>query len=348
MKKVESTDPVATAKLGRMHGKRGRLGCCCFYDSSNSTQRRLITHPVEKTSFIVTKPHEYSEAEKHEQAQSLPAAESSRNINRESANIAQLRVSNMKLHGRDDHMKLIRSKLRELAKAKDVDEDEEDAAKYHVGEMILVSGTSGTGKSTLIRKGLGDHAAKCGCIFASGKLEDKLHSPLSAFSDAILPSMYIAVEHNKMGELSSGRLSISTMIRKESLNEFDNEDVEQLRRVLPGCAELLGTRRHSLVCPPSKADAAPLVRSGSGSKLGDVKRRMSLTLAGKESIAQMHYAVRRFLKIVCSQLKGVVLFIDDLQWSDTETLDLLKSIVLDEEIPSLLIVGAYREDEVPE
>eukprot|EP00984_Skeletonema_dohrnii_P005698 scaffold2011_cov137-Skeletonema_dohrnii-CCMP3373.AAC.1 len=138
------------------------------------------------------------------------------------------------------------------------------------------------------------------------------------------------------------------MIRKESLNEFDKEDAEQLRRVLPGCAELLGTRRHSLVCPPSRADAAPLVRSGSGSKLGDVKRRMSLTLAGKESIAQMHYSVRRFLKIVCSQLKGVVLFIDDLQWSDTETLDLLKSIVLDEEIPSLLIVGAYREDEVPD
>ena len=44
----------------------------------------------------------------------------------------------------------------------------------------------------------------------------------------------------------------------------------------------------------------------------------------------------------------MVLFIDDLQWSDTETLDLLKSIALDEDIPSLLIVGAYREDEVPE
>ena len=57
----------------------------------------------------------------------------------------------MKLHGRNDDIKLLRSKLRELAKAKDVEEDdEEDAAKYHVGEMILVSGTSGTGKSTRV------------------------------------------------------------------------------------------------------------------------------------------------------------------------------------------------------
>lgn len=36
------------------------------------------------------------------------------------------------------------------------------------------------------------------------------------------------------------------------------------------------------------------------------------------------------------------------QWSDTGTLDLLKSISLDAEIPSLLLVGAYREDEVTE
>jgi hypothetical protein len=178
---------------------------------------------------------------------------------------------------------------------------------------------------------------------------------------------YIAVEHNKIGELPSGGLSMSTLIRNKIQNEFDEEDVEQLRRVLPGSAELLGARRSSLICPSSQSDAsellerrrhslpspqagaAVLIRSGSGSKLGDVKGRVSLTLAGRESIAQMHYAVRRFLKIVCSQLKGaVVLFIDDLQWSDTATLDLLKSIVLDGEIPRLLIVGAYREDEVPE
>ena len=118
----------------------------------------------------------------------VTAAESSQKINNQIFNIAQLRVSNMQIHGRDDDIKLLRSKLRDLAEKKDVG-DEEYAAKSRAGEMVLVSGTSGTGKSTLIRKGLGDHAAKCGCIFASGKLEDKLHSPLSAFSDAILPSI---------------------------------------------------------------------------------------------------------------------------------------------------------------
>eukprot|EP00985_Skeletonema_marinoi_P024520 scaffold17108_cov84-Skeletonema_marinoi.AAC.1 len=247
----------------------------------------------------------------------------------------------MKLHGRDDDIKLLRRKLRELAKKKDGDEDA--AANKHVGEMIFVSGTSGVGKSALIHKGLGNHAAKIGYIIAFGKFNDRLLSPLSAFSDAITclaKHIDIAVEDKK----------IATLIRNKIQNEFDREDVEQLRRVLPGCTELLGGRRSSLFCPPSKADEVThYSRGGSDSKLGDTNRWVSLTLAGKESISRMHYAVRRLLKIICSHLKGVVvLFIDDLQWGDTATLDLLKSIVLDGDIPSLLIIGAYREDEVPD
>ncbi len=285
----------------------------------------------------------------------VTAAKSSRKINTQAANIAQLRLSNMKLHGRDDDIKLLRRKLRELIKKKD--ENKEDAVKIK-GEyddepdpnkqstsnnLILVSGISGTGKSALIRKGLGEPAAKNGYAFASGKFDEKLSRPLSAFSDAMTSlATHITVESNEKRELSSsGGLSIATLIRDKIRDEFDEEDMEQLRRVLPGCAKLLGLVAVTQKRRPSMA--AALSRSSSISKL------FSLSLpAGKESISQMHYAIRRLLKIVCSNLKGTILFIDDLQWSDTATLDLLKSIVLDGEIPNLLIIGAYREDEVPE
>jgi predicted ATPase len=183
------------------------------------------------------------------------------------------------------------------------------------------------------------------------KFDDKLRRPLSAFSDAMTClARYIQVEHDKMEKLSSAEVSAATLIRDKIQNEFDEEDVEQLQRVLPGCAGLLGTRRYSFFSPLSKADAAvaPPLRRFSGSKLGGLKRRDTLVLADKESISRMHYAIRRLLRVICSHLKGVVLFIDDLQWSDAATLELLKSIVSDGEIPSLLIVGAYREDEVPE
>ncbi len=53
---------------------------------------------------------------------------------------------------------------------------------------------------------------------------------------------HITVERNEKGVLSSsgGLSSIATMIRDKIRNEFDEADVEQLRRVLPGCTKLLG------------------------------------------------------------------------------------------------------------
>ncbi len=283
----------------------------------------------------------------------VTAAESSQKINSQASNVAQLQVSNMKLHGRDDDIKLLRSKLRELTEEErknNVGEnmqnkgrllDGEDVNKSISNNLILVSGKSGTGKSALIHKGLGDNAAKSGYAFASGKFDEKLLRPLSAFSDAMTSlAKCIMTEHDMKGGLSSsGGLSTATLIRYKIRDAFDEEDLEQLRRVLPGCADLLGKRKLSLLSKSSEAEAyaaaAPVARLGS-------------PLAGKESISQLHYAIRRLLKIICSNLKGVILFIDDLQWSDTATLDLLKSIVLDGEMPSLLIVGAYREDEVQE
>ena len=279
----------------------------------------------------------------------VTAAQNSQKINRQEPNsIAQLRLSNMQLHGRDDDIKLLRSKLRELAKKKD---DKEDAAPQNNGRhaestdksisnnLILVSGKSGTGKSSLIHKGLGDNAAKSGRAFASGKFDEKLFRPLSAFSDA----MTILAKHIMVESKEKGGLSTATLIRDAIQDEFDEDDLQQLRRVLPGCAGSLGleVRRSSLYSISSMTSV--LSKSSSISKLGSLN-----LLAGKESITQTHHAIRRLLKIICSNLKGVILFIDDLQWSDTATVDLLKSIVLDGEIPSLLIVGAYREDEVPE
>jgi hypothetical protein len=93
----------------------------------------------------------------------ISAAESSQKLNAASSNIAQLRVSNMNLHGRDDEIKLLRGKLREMIKkGKEVDNNriaDDDvgspsSANKNAKNLILVSGKAGTGKSSLINKGL--------------------------------------------------------------------------------------------------------------------------------------------------------------------------------------------------
>ena len=265
----------------------------------------------------------------------VEAAASSRNINKAASNLAQLRISKTNLYGRDDEIKLLRDKLIELAAKNSCEGDEQQISATNT---ILVAGKSGTGKSALIMRGLGDTAARYGYAFAKGKFDQKLQHPLSAFSDA----MTNLRRHIQKSDCTA-------LIQEEIQNEFDGERREQLCRVLPGCAELFGPsidRRRSSAS--AILSLAQIGRDDMSCSTANSSRRNSVSVIGKEAVSRTHYAVRRLLKIICSHLKGVILFIDDLQWSDKATLDMLSSLVLDKEIPGLLIVGAYRENEVNE
>ena len=251
----------------------------------------------------------------------------------------------MKLHGREDDMKLLRGKLLELKnndnsrkKAKDANcsnvpihiqrlsSDESIASTNNGGaslpEIILVSGISGVGKSALVMKGLKDPATKMGLTFISGKFDlSNTALPMSAFCDAMASLAKIIME-------GSDKEKIKGDI-KETLEE---DDVTLLVRALPGCDGLFPTSQNNMLEEQDNGD----------------DNNNPNKMIGKDAISRLQYLIRQLLKIMCSHLKGLVIFMDDLQWSDIATLDLLQNISLDSELQSLLLVGAYREDEVPE
>lgn len=279
----------------------------------------------------------------------IKAAQSSRRVNKH-ASLTQLRITNMKLHGREDDMKLLRDKLRELKNSKVNDNNGNDnntkrrlsmrrlssASRETMGsscrsieshasitgslpEIILVSGVSGVGKSALVMKGLKEPATRMGLTFISGKFDlNNTALPMSAFCDAMASLTKAIVEQGK---------ELLDSIQHDLSNSFSENDIILLFRTLPGCQRLFSTIPNTF-----------------NTEDGDAHNR----IVGKDAVARLQYAIRRLLKIVCTHLMGVVLFLDDLQWSDTATIDLLQSISLDRDIPSLLLVGAYREDEVTE
>ena len=55
---------------------------------------------------------------------------------------------------------------------------------------------------------------------------------------------------------------------------------------------------------------------------------------------------RRFLGVFARPEHPLALFLDDLQWLDAATLDLLEHLVTEPEVRHLLLVGAYRDNEV--
>jgi len=219
-------------------------------------------------------------------------------LHRARSSLASLNTSDLRLHGRENDMDMLLGKLRNIDNLKD--------------EIIMVSGSSGCGKSSLVMRGLREPAKKMGIAFCGGKFD--LNNNALPYS-AVVDSLTELANH----VLASENVSQILAAINDTLGE---EDMQLIGQAMPGCRNLLS------VC---------LVDNGRSShiKLG----------GGKEAVSRMQYAIRRLMKAIGSHLR-VLIFIDDLQWADDASLDLLLSLQTDDEISSLLLVGAYRDNEV--
>jgi predicted ATPase len=66
-----------------------------------------------------------------------------------------------------------------------------------------------------------------------------------------------------------------------------------------------------------------------------------------EQQVRFQHAVRELIDVFATANKGLLLFLDDLQWIDKATKDLLGYLLETKANPYLTVIGAYRDDEVP-
>ncbi|MEG4442877.1 AAA family ATPase [Microcoleus sp. AT9_B5] len=69
-------------------------------------------------------------------------------------------------------------------------------------------------------------------------------------------------------------------------------------------------------------------------------------LGPTESQNRFNRVFQQFLKVFCQPQHPVVLFLDDLQWADAASLKLMQLLMGDSDSQFLLIIGAYRDNEV--
>ena len=69
-------------------------------------------------------------------------------------------------------------------------------------------------------------------------------------------------------------------------------------------------------------------------------------LGGQEAENRFNYVFINFLLAIATEKHPLPLFIDDLQWIDAASLRLLNVIRSDFNQPGLLVIGAYRDNEV--
>ena len=72
----------------------------------------------------------------------------------------------------------------------------------------------------------------------------------------------------------------------------------------------------------------------------------SLELAPAEAQHRFNRVFRRFLGVFATSERPLVLFLDDLQWADLASLQLLQHLLTHPETPPVLLIGAYRDNEV--
>jgi predicted ATPase/tRNA A-37 threonylcarbamoyl transferase component Bud32 len=69
-------------------------------------------------------------------------------------------------------------------------------------------------------------------------------------------------------------------------------------------------------------------------------------LSGEASRLRFELLLRRFVGALATQERPLTLFLDDLQWADRPSLDLIRGLLREPSIRHLLVIGAYRTEAV--
>jgi PAS domain S-box-containing protein len=173
-------------------------------------------------------------------------------------------------------------------------------------ELVLVSGYSGIGKSSVVNE-LHRALVPPRGFFASGKFEQYQRDvPYSTLAQAFQGLVRPILSKSK-AELSSSR---------DAFVEALGPNGRLMVDVVPELKLILGDQPPVPELPPQ-----------------DAQRRFQLVF-------------RRFLGVFARPEHPLALFLDDLQWLDAATLDLLEDVLTQPDVRHLLLVGAYRDNEV--
>ncbi|RPI80124.1 MAG: GAF domain-containing protein [Desulfobacteraceae bacterium] len=172
-------------------------------------------------------------------------------------------------------------------------------------EIIMVSGSPGIGKSFLIEQ-FSKFAIQNQGHFISGKFDQyKNNVPYHAIRQA-LQKMINKILIEHSGAFSEWKKSIQNALGHNGCIITD---------LLPELELIVG-----------KQPDVP--------KLGHL-----------ESRNRFHLTFSNFIRALASSSHPLVMFIDDCQWADFASLELIKTILTDPEIKFLMFIGAYRDQE---
>ena len=172
--------------------------------------------------------------------------------------------------------------------------------------MVFVAGYSGIGKTALVEEMQRPVAEEHG-HFVRGKFDQYMRAiPFSAIAQAFAVFVSMILAESEEG----------FVVWRDRIQSAVGDLGKVMTEVVPALEEIIGSQP-------------------------DVPQ-----LAGHEAKNRFNLVFIDLLKSIATQENPLALFIDDLQWIDAASLGLLKVIRSEFNRPGLLVIGAYRDNEV--
>jgi signal transduction histidine kinase/predicted ATPase len=172
--------------------------------------------------------------------------------------------------------------------------------------LLLVEGSAGIGKTTLIQQVLSDYK-KQKCFKLYGKYSNQ-------------PGQ---IPYQAMKEVMKGWMNQILVLSEEELNQLKENAVSALQNnigtitsVFDELQPFFGRKQFNII-PSDKAEAHQIK-------------------------SKFYYFFTKFLKSVTRTGYQIILFLDDLQWADNASWALIQELITRNAVPDLIIIGAYR------
>jgi len=197
-------------------------------------------------------------------------------------------------------------------------------------ELILVSGHSGTGKSSLVdnmKEESSMNECSSGHYFVTGKF-DKIqrNKPYSAVSEALNSLCDVIFCSEDCGRSNGDEWAgIGLAVKRE----LGIGGLKKLFPVIPKLRQIIahaGNQEHGV----ENVEATPSAESS--------------TIRGSQH--SFLFTLCKFIRTVCNNCCILIWFLDDLQWADPESINLIKLLLTDKRTKNLLVVGSIRQDGV--
>src|SRR6266853_1689500 len=173
-------------------------------------------------------------------------------------------------------------------------------------ELVLVSGYSGIGKSSVVNE-LHKVLVPPRGLFATGKFDQYKRD---------IPYATLAQAFRSLVRWLLGRSEVELQAWRDRLRQALDPNGSLIVDLIPELKLIIGAQ-------PLVSDLPPQ----------DAQNRFQLVF-------------RRFINVFARPEHPLALFLDDLQWLDAATLDFLEHLVTHSDVRHLLLVGAYRDNEV--